>query len=56
VTIVENASRPDQRVIGTTLIGLPDAVADLDGPAVLLYGLASRAAAAHLTVWKEALS
>lgn len=56
VTIVENASRPDQRVIGTTLIGLPDAVADLDGPAVLLYGLAPRAAAAHLTVWKEALS
>ena len=56
VTVVENASRPDQRVLETTLIALPEAVATLDGPAVLLYGLAARAAEAHLTELKEALS
>lgn len=56
VTVVENASRPDQRVIGATLIGLPEAVADLDGPAVLLYGLAPRQAETALETLKEALS
>ena len=44
VTIVENASRPDRREIAARLAGLPDAVAGLDGPAVLLLGLAPRAA------------
>lgn len=46
VTVVENASRPDERVIATRLSCLPEAVAGLTGPAVLLYGLAPRAAAA----------
>ncbi|WP_299817205.1 siroheme synthase CysG [uncultured Jannaschia sp.] len=45
VTIVENASRPDQEVRAATLATLPDALADLEGPAVLLLGLAPRAAA-----------
>ena len=48
VTAVENASRPDQRVIATTLIDLPKSLADAapDGPVVIFYGLAPRAAAA----------
>ncbi|MFV2033672.1 MAG: uroporphyrinogen-III C-methyltransferase, partial [Halocynthiibacter sp.] len=48
VTIVENATRPDQRIVATTLA---DLAADLDnarltGPALMLYGLAPRAAQA----------
>ena len=45
VTIVENASRPDRRHVSARLAGLPDAVAGLEGPAVLLLGLAPREAA-----------
>ncbi|MEL6679845.1 MAG: siroheme synthase CysG [Pseudomonadota bacterium] len=45
VTAIENASRPDQRIIATTLLDLPDAIADTDGPVILMYGLAPRAAA-----------
>jgi uroporphyrin-III C-methyltransferase len=47
VTLVENASRPDQRIVATTLAALP-AAADLAGPAVILYGLAPRAAVTAL--------
>lgn len=54
VAIVENVSRADQRVIAATLATLPDAVARLDGPAVLLYGLAPRQAQAALSELKEA--
>ena len=36
--IVENASRPDERRIVTTLAGLPDAAAALTGPALLIVG------------------
>lgn len=54
VTVVENVSRPDQRIVAATLADLPDAVAALDGPAVLLYGLAPRAAAPALSQLKEA--
>ena len=36
--IVENASRPEERRLLTTLAGLADAAATLDGPAVLLIG------------------
>lgn len=54
VTVVENVSRPDQRVVAATLATLPDAVAAIDGPAVLLYGLAPRQAASALTELKEA--
>ena len=43
VTVVENASRPESRVVSTTLARLPDTIADVEGPAVLLYGLAPRA-------------
>ena len=54
VTLVENVSRPDQRTIATTLLGLPDAAAGLTGPVVLLYGLAPRSAARFIQPLKEA--
>ena len=56
VTIVENASRGDERIVATTLGHLPDALADIAGPAVLLYGLAPRRAQAALTQLKEAIA
>tara|TARA_B110000503_G_scaffold64683_1_gene101845 strand:+ start:1543 stop:2937 length:1395 start_codon:yes stop_codon:yes gene_type:complete len=37
ITVVENVSRADQRTISTQLKHLPQAVGNLDGPAVLLY-------------------
>ena len=48
VTLVENASRPDQRVVTTTLKTLPADLADaaLTGPALALLGLTPRAASA----------
>ena len=54
VTIVENVSRADQRVIAATLATLPDAVAQAAGPAVLLYGLEPRRARVALSELKEA--
>jgi uroporphyrin-III C-methyltransferase len=44
VTIVEKASRPDQRIVAATLATLPAilAEADMTGPALLMYGLAPR--------------
>lgn len=54
ITIVENVSRADQRIIGTTLAHLPEAIATCDGPAVILFGLAPRAAATSLDQLKEA--
>ncbi len=50
VTVIENASRPDQRVLETTLARLePDlGAACMTGPALTLYGLAPRAAQAAL--------
>ena len=54
VTVVENVARPDQRIIAATLATLPDAVTDLAGPAVILYGLAPRRASLALTQLKEA--
>ncbi len=46
VTVIENATRPDQRVLPTTLDRLPDdlAQAGLTGPALTFYGLPPRAA------------
>lgn len=46
VTLIENASRPNQRVLETTLADLPDALAaaQMTGPALTFYGLAPRAA------------
>ncbi|WP_420858737.1 siroheme synthase CysG [Marivivens marinus] len=51
VTVIENASRPDSRVLSTTLSNLePDLTrADLSGPALTFLGLAPRAALAALT-------
>ena len=48
VTLIENASRPEQRVIETTLAALPAALdaAQLSGPALTFLGLAPRAALA----------
>ena len=48
VTVIENASRPDERVLETTLARLePDlTAAGMTGPALTLYGLAPRAALA----------
>ena len=48
ITIIENASRPDERVLDTTLARLAAdlAAAGLSGPALTLYGLAPRAALA----------
>lgn len=49
--IVENASRPDERRIVTTVAGLAEAAARLDGPALLIVGeamaLAQSLAPAH---------
>jgi len=48
VTIVENASRSDQRIVPATLSNLPNALAEADitGPALLMLGLAPRDTAA----------
>jgi uroporphyrin-III C-methyltransferase len=54
VTVVENASRADQRILAATLATLPQAVATCSGPAVILYGLAPREAALSLSELHEA--
>lgn len=56
VTLIENASRPDQRMLEATLATLPDAAATLSGPVITLYGLAPRRAAQSLSTLKEAFS
>lgn len=54
VTLVENVSREDQRILATTLASLPDTAALCDGPAIILYGLAPRAAALAIPALNEA--
>lgn len=54
VTVVENVSRAEERILGTTLASLPETVALCDGPAVILFGLAPRAAATALPHLHEA--
>jgi uroporphyrin-III C-methyltransferase len=54
VTLVENASRACQRLHAATLATLPATAAACQGPAVILWGLAPRAAAARLPALKEA--
>ncbi|APE43197.1 uroporphyrinogen-III C-methyltransferase [Sulfitobacter alexandrii] len=51
VTVIENASRPDQRVLATTLDRMAADIADaaMTGPALTFYGLAPRAAAQAAT-------
>ena len=55
VTVVENASRPDQRIVAATLSNLPAKLADakIHGPALLMYGLAPRSAAVALPQIQE---
>uniref|UniRef100_A4WPD2 uroporphyrinogen-III C-methyltransferase n=1 Tax=Cereibacter sphaeroides (strain ATCC 17025 / ATH 2.4.3) TaxID=349102 RepID=A4WPD2_CERS5 len=54
VTVIENVSRADERIVAGTLATLAEAVAGLTGPAIVLYGLAPRRAAAALPQLKEA--
>lgn len=54
VTLVENVSRADQRVLAATLASLPEAAARCEGPAVILYGLAPRAAVSAIPLLNEA--
>ena len=56
VTIVENISRPDQRTVSTVLAMLPEAVADLTGPALILLGLAPRAVPAMSALQNEEIA
>jgi uroporphyrin-III C-methyltransferase len=53
VTLVENVSREGERIHAATLATLPAAAAAAQGPAVILLGLAPRAAAAALPVLRE---
>ena len=56
VTLVENVSRPDQRVHSGALAALPQLAACCDGPAVILLGLAPRRAVSVIPDLQEALS
>ncbi len=58
ITVIENASRPDQRVLETTLDHLASdlAAADLSGPALTFLGLAPRAAALALPDLQQELA
>ena len=55
VSIVANASTPQQVIIASTLDALPIdlSVAGLNGPALILYGLSPRAAQTALTIPQE---
>jgi uroporphyrin-III C-methyltransferase len=55
VSVVENASRPDQSVIATTLAELANVIEthSPDGPALLLYGLSPRDTELSLTQQQE---
>ena len=56
VTLVENVSRPDQRILAASLATLPEAAALLDGPAIILFGLVPRQAIQILPRLQEALA
>lgn len=58
VTLIENASRPDQRVVASTLDQLPTdlSAAEMDGPVLTFYGLAPRQAAEALTEFNKELA
>ncbi len=51
ITVIENASRPDQRILATTLEALPSALkeANITGPALMFYGISPRAAQVDFT-------
>ncbi|CTQ51142.1 siroheme synthase CysG [Jannaschia donghaensis] len=48
ITVIENASRADQNIHAATLATLPDTLTSVTGPAVILFGLAPRAASTAL--------
>ena len=50
VTIVENASRPNEAIVSTTLSALPEALTlnEIKGPAVLMLGYTRRRASEAL--------
>ena len=58
LTVVENASRPNQRIVETTLATLPAdlAQAGLTGPALTFFGLAPRAVATILPDLQQELA
>ncbi len=54
VTLVENVSRPDQRIHAGSLANLSALAACCDGPAIILFGLAPRAALTAIRTIEEA--
>ena len=58
VTVIENASRPDQRILSCTLADLEPTLsrAALTGPALTLYGLAPRLALAAIETLPEEIA
>ncbi|SLN41025.1 Siroheme synthase [Roseivivax jejudonensis] len=58
VTVIENASRPDQRIVATSLADLSADLSDaeMSGPALMLLGLAPRAAEAIVPDLADTLS
>ncbi len=56
VTAVENASRPEEKIVATTLARLPQALADagIKGTAILFLGLSPRAALQTLDTFPDA--
>ncbi len=58
VTLVENASRPDQRIVATTLATLPRDLDDaaMDGPCLILFGLEPRKSAAAIANLREEIA
>ncbi|MEM6464012.1 MAG: siroheme synthase CysG [Pseudomonadota bacterium] len=58
VTLVENASRPDQRILASTLATVVSDLdqAQLDGPALILFGLAPRKAAETIATVTEEIA
>lgn len=58
ISVIENASRPNQRVLESRLATLPDDIAasEMDGPALILFGLAPRAALAASQEIKEEIA
>lgn len=58
VTLVENASRPEQRIVETTVAALSNDLeeASLDGPCLILLGLAPRKAQEMLTTLEEEIA
>jgi uroporphyrin-III C-methyltransferase/precorrin-2 dehydrogenase/sirohydrochlorin ferrochelatase len=51
ISLIENASRPDQRIFGAVLADLTDCLSEASpsGPVLMLYGLAPREAAVNLS-------